>query len=71
LDVFPGKLTVNRGQQIPNYLPYLTGTHGTISGQEEGIMDNLRLISRTNDRINQFKCVDDAIRTNVSYPKFS
>lgn len=71
LDVFPGKLTVNRGQQIPNYLPYLTGTHGTISGQEEGIMDNLRLISRTNDRINEFKCVDDAIRTNVSYPKFS
>lgn len=66
LDVFPGKLTVNQGQQIPNYLPYLTGAHGVVSGSSPHVMDNLLLIKRTNDRINEFKCIDEAFKKNLS-----
>lgn len=56
LSAFPGTIKVFQNQPVPNYYPYMKGAHGVM----ENSFDSLPIIQQTNQRINQFGCVDNA-----------
>jgi hypothetical protein len=56
---FPGEIKVLSGQQIPDYYPYLTGTHGDYTGDQ---IDSKRIMEWVVNSMSKLSCIDVAFK---------
>jgi hypothetical protein len=63
LTKFPGEIKVLTGQAIPNYYPYLSGSHGDYTGD---INNSLNILDYVVSSVSKYSCVDKTF--NEGFP---